>query len=208
MTDLQIFYADWGVLSVFLVCFAEFVGFPVAAVPFLLFAGTLAPTAGGTFWAIPVAATAGAFLADFLWYHMGKKNSRAVFDRACGLTSNPWACITFVRRRAREAGALKMIVSKFVPATSNLVAAAAGLDSVPARRFLPLNLAAIALWSTFWPGVAWLASGQTARFLPLLEAYLRYVVAGVIGIIVLAGLWRVHKTRLHKGLHVRDGRAR
>ena len=59
-----------------------------------------------------------------------------------------------------------------------------------------------------WTGLGWVASSRASRALPLIETYRLYVVAAAVALMVLAGVWRVHKVRLHKGLHVRDGRER
>ncbi len=208
MTDLQLLYDEWGAWLVLGVAFAEFIGVPVAALPVLVLAGSLAPTVGAPFWVIPAVAVLGAFPADVVWFTLARHRGRVVVDRACGLTSNPAACVTVVRRRVAEAGPGFFVVAKLLPGVSNLVAAAAGLAHLPPTRFLGLNLVALSLWACLWSGVGWGMSGQLVRFMPLLDQNLHYALAGAVVLMVAAGVWRVHKVRLHKGLHVRDGRAR
>ncbi len=208
MTDLQLLYDQWGVWLVLGVSFAEFIGVPVAAVPVLFLAGALAPTVDAPYWAIPAIAVLGAFPADYIWFKLARHRGRWVVDRACGLTSNPTACVTFVRRRVNDAGPGFFALAKLLPGVSNLVAAAAGLAHLPATRFLTLNLLALGLWASLWSGLGWILSGQLARFMPLLDQNLHYAVGGAVALVAAAGVWRVHKVRLHKGLHVRDGRAR
>jgi len=129
-------------------------------------------------------------------------------DRACGLSSNPWACVIFTRRKLPDAGPAFFIFSHFVPGRGNLMAPAAGLAGIPARRFLGLNTVALALWATVWSGAGWWASDRATPLVSYLEVYRLYVLVAVVGLTVMAGVWRVHKVRRHKGLHVRDGRAR
>ena len=126
-------------LAVFLICLGEFAGAPIAAAPLLVLAGVIAPLTGGVFWVIPIVAAIGAFLGDLVWYLLANRHSPAVVDRACGLTSNPWACVIFTRRKLPDAGTPFYLLSHLIPGTGNLVASAAGLVGIPARRFLSLD---------------------------------------------------------------------
>ena len=208
MTDLQIFYDHWGLLVVLLVSFAEFAGAPVAAVPVLILAGVLGPQVGEPFWMIPAVATVGALFGEALWFWLARSRSKVITDRACGLSANPWACVTILRRKVLKAGTAYFVFSKFIPGTGNLIASAAGLAGLPALRFLALDAVSLLLWATLWSAIGWVGSGPASRFQPLLENNLMYAIGAVVVLMLLTGVWRVHKVRLHKGLHVRDGGAR
>ena len=208
MTDLQIYMGEWGVLAVFVVALAEFAGVPIAAVPFLVAAGVLAPQVGVSFVSIVAAAAIGAVLGDTLWYWLGRTRSKMATDRACGLTSYPWACVTVVRRQLATAGASFFVISKLIPGIANLVPAAAGLGRHAFGRFIALDAVAALLWATAWCGVGWVGSGIASRVQSRIDSRLTELAAVLAVAMVLTAVWRVHKMRLHKGLHVRDGGAR
>lgn len=208
MTDLHLLFDQYGLAIVFAIGFAEFVGFPVAGVPFMIAAGSLAATQGFSFLAVVVLGAAGAWIGDALWFKNAHDNPTRVINVACGLTSNPKVCVTHVQRKVLLSGQAYLVFSKLIPGIGNLSASAAGLGSVAGSKFLPVNAAATLLWSVVLLGIGWSFSAQIDPLLGRLTAHSQITLSVVLGLVLAATVWRVYKVRLHTGLHVREGKGR
>ncbi len=208
MTDLHLFFESWGLPLAFLIGFAEFAGFPVAGVPFLIAAGSLSATQGYDFIPIALTAASGVWTADALWFRAGHRKAGRVIDVACGLASNPFVCVTHVQRKLAASGPAYLITAKLIPGVGNLTAAAAGLGGMSPQVFLPVNAAAALVWATLLVGAGWVFSPLLDRGLGWMGAYTRVTVIVIALLVVAATIWRVYKVRLHTGLHVREGKGR
>ncbi len=208
MTDVHVFFDNWGLPLAFFVAFAEFVGFPVAGVPLMIAVGSLASTQGFSFIAVTLTAAAGVWLGDLLWFRAAHRDAPRVINVACGLASNPRVCVTHVQRKLTAAGPGFLVVAKLIPGVSNLAASAAGLSEMSRSVFLPVNAVAALLWATMLVGAGWVFSGWVDRGLGWLAAYGRIGIVVMAALIVMATVWRVYKVRLHTGLHVREGKGR
>lgn len=208
MTDLHLFFDSWGLPLAFLIGFAEFVGFPVAGVPFMIAVGSLSATQGYAFIPVILTAAAGVWIADAIWFRSAHMNAGRVIDVACGLASNPYVCVTHVQRKLLQTGPLYVVTAKLTPGVGNLTASAAGLAGMNPHVFLPLNALAALLWSTLLVGMGWVFSGLLDRGLGWLASYGQVTIAAMATLIVVATVWRVYKVRLHTGLHVREGKGR
>ena len=208
VSDIHLLFDAWAVPLVFLLAFGEFVGFPVAGVPLLVAAGALSHTLGFPWIGMVFVAALGAFLADYLWFRFARADPATVIDIACGLSSNPSACVTDVQRRVTRHGPNYVMIAKLLPRASNLIAPAAGLAAVPGSVFVPRAAAGALLWSVLVMSVGWIFAPWIDAALRQLTAFGLQIGVGMVGLIVLALLWRVHKVRLHASRHVRDGRGR
>lgn len=208
MTDLHLFFDNWGLGLVFIVGFAEFVGFPVAGVPFMIAAGSLAATQGYSFIAVMLTAAAGVWLADGVWFRRAHSNAAQVIDVACGLASNPRVCVTHVQRKLTKRGPVFLVLAKFIPGVGNLSASAAGLGGMSPSVFWPVNALAALMWSTFLLGLGWVFSHRIDPLLGRASADSQITIAVIVGLVLMATVWRVYKVRLHTGLHVREGKGR
>ena len=208
MLYLQDFFADWGYLVFFILGFAEFVGVPIASVPFMVMAGSLAARSQLFLPLVPLAVTAGALLADTMWYWAGRSRGKWMVDAACGLSSNPLACVLKVQKNLQKIGPRYILAAKFTPGAANLIAPAAGLAQLPPGRFFPAAIGSLLLWSTLITGIGWVFSNQVEPVILLILHYSQTVGLGIASLVLLAGLWRIQKVRRHKGTHVRMGHAR
>ncbi len=208
MLYLQDFFGEWGYLVLFTLGFAEFIGVPVASIPFMFMAGALAASEGMFFLTVPLAVTAGAALADAIWFWAGRSKAKWMVDAACGLTSNPFACVIKVQKSLQARGPRHIFLAKFTIGAANLIAPAAGLAEMRAKRFFPVDLGALFLWATLVTGLGWVFERQVLFVVRFLLANSRESFFAIAGLIVVAGIWRIQKVRRHKGLHVRMGRSR
>jgi membrane protein DedA with SNARE-associated domain len=135
------------------------------------------------------------------WYAFARWKGSGLVGIACGLSSNPTACVLGIRTRVEALGGPYVLVAKLIPGAGNLAAPAAGLARFPALKFLAADAFALTAWAALYASVGWVFAGQ-------IEAAVRWVVAsGRIVVLVggfligAAALWRVIKGRLHAAAH-------
>jgi len=177
--------------------FMEFVGVPIASLPLLVAAGALA--AGGVLHpaGVVTAAALGGLLADAVWYSLGRWHGQRVVNAACGLSSNPSACIVSVESRLETMGDPFILLAKFVPGAGNLIGPAAGLARRPMPGFLVRDAVALLAWAGAYVALGWIFDDQVTAVIRMATGYARLVI--IVGLIlVLAALaWRIIKARSH-----------
>lgn len=190
-----------GYWLAFFVGFAEFAGLPLASGAVLVAAGALA--AGGDLHAplVAAAAAAGGFLADTGWYFLGRWKGQAVVNSACGLTSNPGACINQVSRDLQVMGSRFVFVAKFFPGTANLLAPAAGIAGLEPRTFLPRVAVALLAWAGLYTGLGRLFEGEVRTALDWVLGYGPWAAVIVLALVVGAAVWRGVRIWRHRRLH-------
>jgi len=200
LTALLQHYGYWLLLAV---GFAEYGGVPIASMPVLIVAGAV--TVDGTLNPVGVvlSAAAGGLLADFAWYQISRWRGQRLVDRVCGLTSNPKACVMKVEMRLEKLGPLYILPSKFLPGTGNLIAAAAGFAGVSAAVFLVTDAAALLLWAGAYSELGRLFAGQVGAVLEVATHWSQRLLLGGVGLVVVAGGWRIARIRGHGALHLR-----
>lgn len=196
--------ASHGYLVLVAVGFAEYAGAPVASVPVLVAAGGLAASAG--LGAVPVAASAalGGWVADIGWFSLVRWRGDALVDAACGLTSNPDACVLGVEERVARLGPGYVVPSKFIPGGGNLVAAGAALAGMDPGRFMAYDGLALLLWAGAWTTLGRLLSSEIGVALELVGRYQRGMLLLAIGLVLAAGLWRALRVARHRAGHPPD----
>lgn len=201
MDELLPFIERFGYPLLFALGFLEFAGFPIAMIPVLVAAGAL--VAGGVLDPVLVVlmVVAGGLLSDMGWFWVARWQGERVVDLACGLSSHPVACVVSVRRRVESMGANFVLFAKFIPGAGNLVAPASGLGRMSAGRFAGLNGIAIFAWAAAYMGLGALFAEPVMRAVLQIKAYFRWAAAAAVAAIVVAGIWRVVKVRMHRRMH-------
>jgi membrane protein DedA with SNARE-associated domain len=137
-----------GLLSVSAASLMESLGVPVPALPVLLLAGSLAAENRLPLLPLVAGSACGFWAGDVAWYAFGWFQGRRVLGLLCALSLNPDACVGRAERRFRRRPALTVAVAKFIPGFSLMVAPLAGILRMPPARFLTIDFAAAAVWST------------------------------------------------------------
>lgn len=199
------FLGSHGYLVLVAVGFAEYAGAPIASVPVLVAAGGLGTSAG--LGVVPVVASAalGGLVADLGWYSLVRWRGAALVDVACGLTSNPDACVLGVESRVARLGPAYVVPSKFVPGAGNLVAAAASLAGMGLGRFVVFDGLALLLWAGAWTTLGRLLASEVHAAVELAARYQRGLLLLAVGLVVAAGLWRSLRVAAHRGGHPSEG---
>jgi membrane protein DedA with SNARE-associated domain len=184
--------------------FAEFVGVPIASTPLLVAGGALARVAEGVHpLAMIPAAAAGGLLADGVLFALVRWKGDAVVDAACGLWSNPSACVLMVESEIRRVGPAFIVVSKLVPGAGNLVGPAAALTSVSRGRFLFYDGLALLTWATVYTSLGWLLSAQVEPALAWVTGYARLALPVALGAMLLSAGLRLARVKRHAKAHAR-----
>ena len=95
---------------VFLNVLLQQLGLPVPAVPTLLLAGSLAATPGAL-GKLAAGAMLASVLADWGWYHAGKRFGYRVLSGLCKLSINPSSCVSQTEARFLRWGPASLVVA-------------------------------------------------------------------------------------------------
>lgn len=201
MDTLLTLLDNYGLVLLFIVGFAEYSGVPIASVPVLIAAGSLAKIGGLSIPPVILAVTLGGLAADAAWYGLARWKGERLVGAACSLSPNPRVCMGNVEARVRQLGAPYIITAKFLPGVGNLIAPAAGFGGIPALRFLTLDFVALLLWANVYSGIGWIFSTQVESLILLAESYTRWLLLLLILLVGLGGTYRYMKIRLHAAAH-------
>ncbi|MGO4380225.1 DedA family protein [Pseudoduganella sp. RAF53_2] len=140
--------ARYGVLIVFINVFASSLGLPLPATPTLMMAGAaIALAADGLssgslqFVALVASAVVGGALADFFWFHGGRRFGAQPFGRL--LTERK---IDIERLWGRR-GVRVLLIARFIPGLAFFSVLLCGAKAVRPRSFVLHDCAGIGLWA-------------------------------------------------------------
>lgn len=174
-----------AVSIVFLNVLLQQLGLPVPAVPTMLLAGSLAVSFGAA-GEILAAAIVASVLADWIWYHAGKRYGYRVLTGLCKLSINPASCVNQTEARFLRWGLGSLVVAKFIPGFSTVAPPIAGA----LRMNQPLFLLAAGAGSALWAGLA-LAAGWVLKdaVQTLIEALDRHSGTAIAVMVALVCAW-------------------
>ena len=178
-----------AVAWVFVNVFMQQMGLPVPALPTLLLAGSLAaaPSALGQMLAAAVLASV---VADWIWYHAGRRYGYRVLAGLCKLSINPASCVTVTEARFVRWGVLSLLVAKFIPGFSTVAPPIAGALRMPQWRFIVAAGAGGALWAGLALGAGWLMRDAVQALIVMLDQRLGLALGLAL---LLAGVWLAWK---------------
>ncbi|HWZ98516.1 MAG TPA: VTT domain-containing protein [Candidatus Dormibacteraeota bacterium] len=140
--------------------FAEQVGLPLPATPFLLAAGALAGRGHLSFWFCLLLSAASAVIADGLWYQLGRKKGIRVLQFLCRISLEPDSCVRRTEGVFAKQGARSLLVAKFVPGLSTAAPPLAGIFHMRGRKFLLWDFLGSFLWAGAFLLLGYIFSGQ------------------------------------------------
>lgn len=191
-----------GPLFFFGLAFAEFIGIPLASVPFLVIGGSLARTAAYSDPTLLIlSATAGGLTADSVLFGLTRWKGSVMVDAACGLTSNPKSCVMRVLERVERVGTRFILGAKFVPGVGNLISPATALAGKGFGYFLVRDAIALLLWSSAFTVLGWQFAENIRVLLRWIEGYTTTLAVAVLFAMGLATLWRLWRVRTHTRHH-------
>ncbi len=143
--------------------FAEQVGLPFPATPFLLGAGALAGRGHLSFWFCLAISAIAAVLADGLWYLLGRRKGISVLQFLCRISLEPDSCVRRTEGVFAKQGARSLLVAKFVPGLSTAAPPLAGIFHMRKRRFLLWDTLGSLLWAGAFLLAGYIFSGQIEK---------------------------------------------
>ena len=167
MNEAIHFLAQHGTLILFAAVFAEQIGLPFPAVPFLIAAGALAGTGQLVLGMAIGSAVLAALLGDQLWFELGRRRGRPVLNWLCRISFEPTSCVRRTEDFFARHGIRSLVVAKFVPGLSTIAPPLAGIMGMPVPQFLLYNGVGTVLWVGSGIGLGYVFSDQLERALPL-----------------------------------------
>lgn len=170
---------------VFLNVLLQQLGLPVPVLPTLLLAGSLM-VVPGQLGPLLAAAVIASVLADWVWYHAGRRFGYRVLAGLCKLSINPASCVSLTETRFLRWGVWSLVLAKFIPGFSTVAPPIAGALRMTQTGFLLAAGAGAALWAGIALGTGWMLGGAVQALIVTLEQRSGAVLAALL---LLAGLW-------------------
>lgn len=148
MNETVQFLIRHGYTVLFVWVFAEQIGLPLPAIPFLLAAGALAGLGQMNFALALLLAVAAAVLSDSIWYEIGRRRGAKVLNFLCKVSLEPDSCVRRTEGAFAKHGARSLLVAKFVPGLNTAAPPLAGVFGMRYSRFLLFDT----IGSVFWAG--------------------------------------------------------
>jgi Uncharacterized membrane-associated protein len=169
-----------------------FVGFFLPGDSLLVTAGIFAAAGHLDLGALLALGSLCAIVGDQVGYSIGRATGQALFQRKDS---------RFFKRRHLERakvfydkhGAKTIVLARFVPVVRTFAPAVAGAASMNYRRFVVYNIFGGLLWV-----VSMVLAGYTlGSAVPNIDRYIHYVIAVVIVLSLIPGVWEWWKARQH-----------
>ena len=194
MNEILEFITQHGALVLAATVFAEQIGLPLPALPFLIAAGALVGTgqmALGMAVVLPVLA---AMAGDQVWFELGRRRGRQVLNWLCRISLEPTSCVRRTEDLFARHGVRALIVAKFVPGFSTIAPPLAGIVGLSMPQYLLFNGLGTLLWVGTGIGLGMAFSDQLEEALAM-SAQIGPTVAltvftGVMGYVVFKAVNR------------------
>lgn len=146
---------------------------------------------------VMLAAFAGSAAGDQLWFLLARRHGRGWLARRPKLAARFATASRWLERHPT----LFILGFRFVYGIRNVAPVAIGLSSIPARRFVPLNLLAAALWAVLFAAIGYVFGQAVETLLGEMKAVeQRLLAATALAVIfVLAARWLARKLRRRTG---------
>ena len=195
---------DHGIYAVFVLMFVDAV-LPAASELVMVYAGAVAAGAfagqsvvlfgepiESNFWAYVAMASAGALgyiLGSIAGWGIGYYGGRPFVER-----HGRWLHVTPHTLDRAEAwfdrfGDWAVAIGRVTPVVRSFIAIPAGMFRMPLGRYTLLTIPGSVIWAFAFAGAGWAAGSQWEEFHHSFR-YAEYVVAAVILVLVVAGVWR------------------
>ena len=189
------FFVHYAYAILFLWVLVEQLGMPIPSLPVLLTAGTLSATHRLSFTASVFAVLAACFIADSVWYALGRRYGNSVLKLLCRFSFEADTCVTKTEGLFHRRGPLTLLFAKFVPGLGTVAAPIAGQTGMPYSRFVAYDLAGSLAWTLSYLAAGFFFGDIAKRSAPFFAVLGRFAV--LIFVLMVLGLifQRVWKQR-------------
>lgn len=151
-----------GYVVLFFWVLAEQAGLPFPVLPLLLAAGSLAALGKFNMTEAALLSVAACLVADVAWYAIGRNYGANVLRLMCRISLEPDSCVRRTKSVYTRHGEYALVVSKFVPGLSAVLAPLSGVTGLRFERFLLFDGAGAFLYSGTYLLVGYMLSRQIA----------------------------------------------
>lgn len=184
------FLVRHGYSVLFVWVFAEQIGLPLPAIPFLLAAGALAG-AGRLNFAITIGvAVLASLVSDIIWYHIGSRRGSRVLQLLCRISLEPDSCVRRTEEVFARHGAPSLLVAKFIPGLSTAAPPLAGIVRMRMPRFLLFDGLGALLWAGAFAGLGYLFIEQLGHVAASALRLGTWLVVVLVGSLAAYILWK------------------
>ena len=167
MNEMLDFLTQHGSLVLAAAVFAEQIGLPLPALPFLIAAGALVGAGQMTAGVALVSAVLAAMAGDQVWFELGRRRGRQVLNWLCRISLGPTSCVRRTEDFFSRHGVRALIVAKFVPGFSTIAPPLAGIVGLSVPQYLLFNGLGTVLWAGTGIGLGWIFSDQVEQALTI-----------------------------------------
>src|SRR5215471_4642922 len=165
MNETLEFLAQHGMLVLCASVFAEQIGLPLPAIPFLIAAGAMVGNGQMALGMAVVSAVLAAMAGDQVWFELGRLRGRLVLNWLCRISLEPTSCVRRTEDFFARHGVRSLIVAKFVPGFSTIAPPLAGIVGLTVRQYLLFNGLGTLLWVGLGIGLGMAFSDQLEQAL-------------------------------------------
>jgi membrane protein DedA with SNARE-associated domain/rhodanese-related sulfurtransferase len=140
-------FLHYAYLVLFLWVLGEQLGAPVPSIPLLVTAGSLTATNELLLPLVLGAVLSACFVADSLWYFMGKRYGGTMVRLVCKLSFETSTCVRKTENYFTKHGPQALLMAKFVPGLGTVAAPIAGQTGMKYPVFLAYDLGGALLWA-------------------------------------------------------------
>jgi membrane protein DedA with SNARE-associated domain len=173
------------------VVFAEQVGLPVPAAPYLLAVGALCATGVLSFKMALWVGVLASLAADLVWYELGRRKGLSILRLLCRISIEPDSCVRSTELLFERHGAWSLLYAKFIPGLGTVAPPLAGALQFPPLRFAALDSLGAFLWMGAYTGLGFIFAGQLER----IADYARHLGVGLSVTVLAIALWVAFKVR-------------
>jgi len=190
MNKMFDFLTDHGLAVVFITVFAEQLGLPLPAVPWLMVAGALV-VQGKMNWLLLIAvAFIASLLADLIWFYLGRHYGNRILGFMCRVSLEPDFCVSRTQGLFERYGLRGIVFAKFIPGLSTIAPPLAGGSGMGIGRFAFFDGAGAILHSGLFILLGALFSRELVQVMNALDGLGRQALLVVLG---LAAAWIGYK---------------
>lgn len=183
MNETLEFLTQHGLLVLGAAVFAEQIGLPLPAIPFLIAAGAMIGNGQMTLGMAVVSAVLAALAGDQVWFELGRFHGRRVLKWLCRISLEPTSCVRRTEDFFARHGARSLIVAKFVPGLSTVAPPLAGIVGLSIPQYLLYNGLGTFLWVASGIGLGYVFSDQLEQVL-----FLSAQIGPALGLALLAAV--------------------
>jgi len=184
MNETVDFLTQHGSMVLAAAVFAEQVGLPLPALPFLIAAGALVGTGQMALGMAVFSAVLAAMVGDQVWFELGRRRGRLVLNWLCRISLEPTSCVRRTEDFFARHGVRSLIVAKFVPGFSTIAPPLAGIVGLTVPQYLLFNGLGTLLWVGTGIGLGIVFSDQLEEALEM-SAQIGPIVGLVVVIAVM-----------------------